>query len=385
MAPKRGLNALDIKRRNRGLALKIACTEEDCSRALIVRKTGLSKMTVTNIVGELISDGILEETDEMHNEMSGRNPVRLSVSKNATQIIGLYISRNGLAAVRSTLDCKFAHKVYHPFGEETAATLARAIKETLTGLLASSPVAVAGIGVAVIGPLDAEKGLLLNPTHFFGISNFDIKGLIEQEFGIKTHVLNDMDASALAEMLFGTGKDERNFAYVGITSGIGAGIISEGKLYQGGKGFSGELGHTSISFDGLPCECGRTGCLELYADMDALKQRFNGAGLEFARPENLQEYYNDAGAGEIFKDYKDKLSVGLANLANLFTPDIIILGHEAAYFPKELVTRIEQQTNTMIYCRKHHSVKLVQSVLRQDSALIGSVCCVLEKMFDGRF
>lgn len=242
MLTAKGMNSSDLRQRNRGLVLKLVAMQEKASRISITRETGLSKMTVTNIVSELLKEQYLIQTSSQKSSGAGRNPVLLDISPEAPVILGLYISRSYIEAALSNLKGSLLWRRSIPLKQESASTL----KDKLTGLanaaMHSAKGRLLGVGVSIIGPLEENKGVLLNPTNFYGIEDFPVKDILESACGTRVYVSNDTNAAALAELLLGSGKELDNFIYIGISNGIGAGIVSQGELYQNGSGYAGELG-----------------------------------------------------------------------------------------------------------------------------------------------
>lgn len=282
MKQRQGFNNTHLRNRNRGLVLQAVACGDALSRIEIARRIGLTKMTVSNIVAEWIAEGVLAEKEVAETAAVGRNPVILEVREDAPRAVGLYLSRGAASVIVSTLTLEVTWRKSLPLAGESTETLLEKIFQLIDGALAhlgaaSLPVRCMGIGVSAIGPLDAASGTILRPTDFFGIRQLPLAGLLGERYGLPVVVNNDMNASALAEKLYGTGRAFDNFLYLGVTNGIGGGILSGGRLYQDNSGFVGEIGHMSIDFNGPLCSCGRRGCLEAYATMPLLLDRLQAA------------------------------------------------------------------------------------------------------------
>ena len=386
MLTAKGMNSSDLRQRNRGLVLKLVAMQEKASRISITRETGLSKMTVTNIVSELLKEQYLIQTSSQKSSGAGRNPVLLDISPEAPVILGLYISRSYIEAALSNLKGSLLWRRSIPLKQESASTL----KDKLTGLanaaMHSAKGRLLGVGVSIIGPLEENKGVLLNPTNFYGIEDFPVKDILESACGTRVYVSNDTNAAALAELLLGSGKEMDNFIYIGISNGIGAGIVSQGELYQNGSGYAGELGHTTIKYDGMQCACGNRGCLELYANIDILREKLAqacGLSANEIYPQNFEELALREECYTIFSDMAIKLSYALINAVNLFNPQKILLGHEGGMLPQKCISQMEEYVNGHILAAKVNKIKIERSYFGGDAPLYGSVCCVLDKLFNG--
>lgn len=386
MLTAKGMNSSDLRQKNRGLVLKLAATQDEASRISITRETGLSKMTVTNIVSELINQGYLIQASCQKNGGAGRNPVLLDIAPQAPVVLGFYISRLYVEAALSNLKGRLFWRRRVPLENESAKSLEDKIIGLARMAMQYSKSRLLGIGVSAIGPLEQNEGVILNPTHFYGIEDFPVRALLERECGIRTYVSNDTNAAALAELLLGAGKELENFIYIGISSGIGAGIVSQGELYQNGSGYAGELGHTTIKYDGEQCACGNRGCLELYANIHTLIKSLAHAGTleaEDISPSRFEELSLMDKCDKVFSDTALKLSYALINAVNLFNPQKIFLGHEGCRLPEKYIAEMEEYVNRHIFAAKVNKIKIERSYFGEDSPLYGGICCVLDKLFDG--
>lgn len=397
-----GVNHQSVKIKNKSLVLKKICTEGQISRIELARQTGLSKMSVTNIVNELIQDGFVTEQDEyIGNNGSatvGRKPVCITPNPDIYVSLGIYISRDYAIAIATTLNCKIIirNKCLFSFDESENSFLNK-INGIVSGILESDELRgkkVLGIGISCIGPLDIRNGIILEPPNFYNLREIRICEFLEKKFGYKAYIDNDMNASALAEKLFGRGKVIDNFIYVGVTNGIGAGIIANGELYQGQMGFSGEIGHSTIHFDGPKCSCGNIGCLELYASIPVIvsqaRQSISVGVDSKLRSKSSIEWSDIVECALQGDDLSVKLidrlcmyvSIGLTSLSNIFDPEVIYIGHDIAVAEDLVKHRIEENLNERILGRKYRKIFVEISAFRDQSPLIGSSVIILDKLFN---
>lgn len=401
-----GSNHQSTKIQNRALVLKIICTGTNISRIDISRQTGLSKMSITNIVSELAKEGLVvdqaEQTDSEKNGSIGtigRKPVFLAPDTDNHIALGLYISRDYAIATLSNLKCEMIDEKRCPFAFEESGTyftdkIKALIHSTLDERIASGKKLI-GIGVASIGPLDINNGVILDPPNFHTLKSIPIRLILENEFGCNVYVDNDMNASALAEKLYGKATDISNFAYIGVTNGIGAGIITNNLLFEGDMGFSGEIGHATINYEGSKCACGNTGCLELYASIpEIVSQARNSialgmdsklAELEVIEWKDIVKY---AEAGDkLAINLVDRLclyiSIGLINLINILDPQTIYLGHDIALAGSLVTERLQSYLIDKTISSRYKSVPIEISAFGDKSPIIGSVAIVLDKLFSG--
>jgi glucokinase len=227
---------------------------------------------------------------------------------------------DGLAAVVSAIDLLFTHD-----------TKAR----TLIG----------GIGICAPGPLDPNTGVVINPPNVPCWRNFPLAAEVARVYGVPVKVENDANAAALAEAYWGAGRGFRNIFYAGIGTGIGTGIVCDNRIYNGRTGAAAEGGHMSIDYHGLPCGCGKPGCIEILAAGPAIARRaraklaceksVRSAMLDLAHgnidavtSEMVGHAYaaGDALAAQVLQETVDLLSLWLSNIVDLLEPDVIIIG-----------------------------------------------------------
>lgn len=385
-----GVNSVRQKHLNHGLVLKMIATGDSVSRIDISRRIGLTKMAVTNIVGELIAKGYAVEKETVSNAAVGRNPVVLDISPRAPKIIGVYISRLSLTAILADMKLRVLHRTAFSLCGESAGTLTdklyAAVDRAFAYLKEYCPGdTVPAIGVSAIGPLDSKRSVILNPRDFFGISNYAVGRLLGERYGLPVISNNDMNAAALAENLYGIGRQTQNFFYMGLTAGVGSGIVSQGELFQNRSSFVGEIGHMSFNVSGAPeCSCGMRGCLEQYVSIPVVTARLGEAsGIRDLTYDRIGELWGDTRCTEVFDEVADKLSVALTNVVNLLDPRCIVIGHEGVYLPDECLCRIESFINSHILAAGYSTVNVVRSGFGDLAPLAGSACCVLEELFGG--
>jgi len=200
---------------------------------------------------------------------------------------------------------------------------------------------IIGIGVGTPGPIDPFKGIVLEAPNLIGWFNVPLKTILTERTGVPVLVGNDANAAALGEWRFGCGRGCQDFLYVTISTGIGGGVIADGKLLLGRKGIAGEVGHMTIQTDGPLCGCGNFGCWEAMASGTALA-RFATAALEreqhsligaLAGSNPIEGRHIAAAAVQgdqlaqaLMQREGELIGVGLVNLLHLFSPERIALG-----------------------------------------------------------
>lgn len=395
---ERGSNHRSTKIYNRLMVLKMICTQPNISRIDIAKKTGLSKMSVTNIVNDLIKDGYASDNaNEIKNNSIGRNPISLEPNLEIYRAIGVYISRDFVIASVTNLKCEIlfessceftSYESKHSFIEKVKSQIEKCIQSEK-----ARDTRIMGIGVSCIGPIDIKNGIILDPPNFHHINEIRIKEILEKTFGYPVDVDNDMNASAIAEKLYGRGKDFQNFIYLGVTNGIGAGIIANNILFEGATGFSGEVGHMTINFEGPKCACGNTGCLELYASItqivnQAVESVSLGVCTSLTQKDKIgwRDIVNCAKNGDEFSlNLLDKLSfyisIGIISLINLYDPQIIFLGHDIALAGNLVTDKLAQYIKGKALNSQYKDIPVEISSFSERAPVIGSSAIVLNKLF----
>jgi len=203
--------------------------------------------------------------------------------------------------------------------KEIIKELEKNIKEISSGI---SQKEILGIGIAIAGVLNLKRDLILNPINLQVLKNCPLKKIIEKKFGVKTEVDNDVNCFTLAEAVLGAGKGKKIVFGITLGTGVGGGLVINKKIYRGGWGGAGEIGHMTINFKGPKCVCGNRGCLEEYCSEKFIKRK---TGLT---PQELRKKAakGNKKAIKVFQELGEFLGIGLANIANLLSPEVIIIG-----------------------------------------------------------
>ena len=198
---------------------------------------------------------------------------------------------------------------------------------------------ISGIGVCCPGLIDTTTGTVLFAGNL-ELKNYPLKKLLVDKFKLRVEVCNDANAAALGEAKFGVGKGYDNSIMITLGTGVGGGIVIDGKLFEGNKGAGTEVGHMVIEKGGLKCTCGRRGCFEVYCSARALTAKTKFEMEEDTGSDMWKTYTNDTADGKTAFEYMDgdktakrivdwyinHLACGITNLANIFRPNIVMLG-----------------------------------------------------------
>lgn len=295
------------------------------SQADIARTTGLAPATVSNIVRDLAAAGLVETTVG-----SGRRGTTVVISRAAGLVVGIDFGHRHvrvalgdlggqvLAVDREALDPDHAH------GDGLA--LAGALLDRLLDQGGETRASIVNVGLGLPTPLAAD-GTVMAAAILPGWVGINAEREAERVLGHPSHADNDANLGALAEHRRGAGRGHPNMVFIKVSSGVGAGLVLDGRLFRGAHGTAGEIGHLTLDEQGPFCRCGSRGCLEAYASVgmaqSALADQFPGAGID--------QLVTAARAGNVsvlrmFEDAGLHLGWGLAMLANLINPSTIIVG-----------------------------------------------------------
>ena len=250
---------------------------------------------------------------------------------------------------------------------------------------------IVGIGMGVPGMIDSAKGEVVYSNNL-GWEHFFISNEVEKQTGLPVKIANDANVAALGETKFGCGKDYNNTVMLTLGTGVGGGIIIDGKLFEGNRSAGAELGHSVIVAGGEQCTCGRKGCLEAYASATALIRDTKRAMLadkqskiwKIGSIENVTgktafDYKDiDESARKVVEDYIEKLGAGITNIANEFRPEAVILGGGVCAQGDNLIKPLQEFVNKEIFAgEKGPQVKILTATLGNSAGLLGAVALLM--------
>lgn len=391
-----GSNNQNVKLQNRLLVLKHIATQPGISRIDIARITDLSKMTASNIVNDLLSANLIEEFDASPTPNSfGRRPIMLTLASQSPCICGMLVKRKLCQVVLSDLGGNIIFHDSHPYSTlRSPEDLLDILKQLFYKCKQNTTRRIAAIGIACVGPLDSTRGYILKPPYFHGIENFPIVSRVQEITGLPTYLVNDATAGAFSEKMFGLGASIENFAYLHIMNGIGAGFVLNHALYDGDSGQSGEIGHTSINFNGPVCACGNRGCLDLYARTDAMQTRirelsafYPGSPLTNSVAPDWNEIVSagnrrDPLAIVVLEEFCSYIAYSLTNAINLLNLSTVIVGYSSEDDGNIIEELIGHKLNNLVMSAKYQPISVIHSSFRGDAPLIGSAALIADKIFN---
>lgn len=301
-------------------------TRGPTSRADVARALGVSPATVTQLTKDLIARGLVAELENAPSQ--GGRPARLlGLVRSAGGAIGAKVTADHVAVVDVDLDGTLRSSTVHPFSPDAPDAL-DALGHILGDAVAAHRGHLLGIGVGIPGAVDAQaSGVVEAPT--LGWSDARVGAVLRGALGVPVLVENDVNTLAVAEQLYGVGREHGTYLVVTIGRGIGCGIVIDGAIYRGAAGGAGEIGHIPVEVDGPPCGCGGNGCLEALIGEAALVAQGRAAGVLTAdgtwRDLVAAADAGDAAAHEIFAAAGRALGRGLAGVVHTVDPEVVVL------------------------------------------------------------
>jgi N-acetylglucosamine repressor len=393
---------------NRNLVLNVLRTGA-VSRAEVVRASGLSPATVSAIVAELIAADLVLEVGQGEST-GGRPPQVLRLNDTANFVVGIKLMAHAISVVITDLLAEVVHAEI--VGLPAAAADSRpavparpvpvqpvldAVSRAVRAAIRKSGVGqsgnVVGVGVGIGGLVDAEQSIC-RYSPVFGWTDTDVAGPLATSLGLPVLVENDVNALTIAEQWFGRGHGVSHFLVVTVGAGIGAGIVTHGKLYRGGAGGAGELGHMPLAGIDAVCSCGATGCLEAVASDGAILRAVLAAAPARGGPDPLDGVASPAIAdirraaengdeicATALREAGAMLGRGIAGLVNLLDPDLVIIGGEGIEAGPLRFDAMSESLRQHRFGGAVQEVQLVTDPVDDITWARGAACVVLNELF----
>lgn len=327
-----------LRSRNRLRVLETVQQRGAVSRVDIIRATGLSRTTVSSLVAELLAEGALSERAEPYvpSRGGGRPATLLALNPDRGGVLGVHLRHDGVRVVLANLSGDVLGErqreidVDHRPGDSLAY-----VAEAAPALAAEAGHGmdrVVGMGVAVSAPVHLDSHALRTPSMLRDWGDVDLAGRLREAVGVPVHVGNDANLGAMAEWTFGVGRGADDLIYLMLSDGVGAGLILNGRPYEGAAGSAGEIGHVTVVDGGYVCRCGNRGCLETAVGTRALV----GAVAHSRGPDTtLADVVRLAVAGDpgclrVVTDAGRTIGRALSGVCAVLDPKLVILGGRVA-------------------------------------------------------
>jgi glucokinase-like ROK family protein len=390
-------NHADMRNMNRSTVIEQIKKEKLLSRSDIAANTGLNRATVSSIVDDLIRDGIVIEAN-LQDSKGGRPGKNLKLNAQGGYVIGIDIEVGFISIIATDLTAQVLFKREIPLTPpqtfiEIMSQAEKLIDEALAHghALNIRPI---GIGVAIPGTVDSKEGrVALAPN--LGWKDIQLRLILAQRFGLPIYVENDANYGAFGEYYFGSGKACSSLIYISTGIGLGGGIILDGKLFEGADGYAGEIGHTVIDLNGQLCACGKHGCWETFVNEIAICQYIKDQ-VAASQSASMLAYCSGsldkltfgnivsaARQGEpVAVDTLEHLGyflgLGIANMVNIFNPEMVVIGGVYSTAYPLMKATIEQTVVENILKPLSKTVKVLPAECGTEAVLMGAVATVIE-------
>jgi predicted NBD/HSP70 family sugar kinase len=355
------------------------------SRAELSRRTGLSRSTVSTLVADLQRRGIVvAQPGQFAGEgQPGRPAALLQLDPSAGAAIGVDFDHDRLRVAVSDLSRIVLAEATVRFDVDHDATgaldLAADLVEQLLGEVDIGRDHVIGTGMALAGPIDHKRAALHKSTVLPGWMDVDAGAELERRVGTTVYVDNDANLGALAEVTLGAGRSARFATYIQVGSGVGAGMVVDGRPYRGARGTAGEIGHVVVDPQGPLCRCGNRGCLETVASTGALLELVNASRAgELTVQEMIAEALaGDAGCRRAITDAGRMVGGVLAGLVNLFGPEMVVIGGDLGEAGELLLEPLREAVKRDALPEAATGLEIVAGELGERANLLGALALVL--------
>lgn len=408
----------DMREANNTLVLRVIRQHGPLARVAIARRTGLSRTTVSSIVDGLLAEGVAREGETLRAAPSGgRRPTLVHFNESAGVILGIDFGRTHYTLLATDLHAHVLARASGPCDTDLGpdVLLPRLIAEIrrLVGENHLDWDRVVGVGLGIPGPVDTNLNMLVTPPRMAGWDRVDIIGVLTQALGAPVLLNNDANLGALAEGRYGAALGASNFIYVKVGTGIGCGLVIDGKIYRGSNGAAGELGHFTVDRNGPLCACGNRGCLEAVAGAPQIVRQALSAGY---RPHGQNGHsetttmtlmadmksprLEDASRAEIdvaeviesalegdpacvfaVTQAAEQIGIALAGLVNLFNPSVITMYGSVARAGDLLLNPIREAISERSLLAAAQAVRVRTSALGDSAVALGAATVVIDAIF----
>nr|WP_206441113.1 ROK family transcriptional regulator [Streptomyces boncukensis] len=355
------------------------------TQAEIARSTGLSAATVSNIVRELKESGTVEVTPT---SSGGRRARAVSLSADAGIVVGIDFGHSHLRVAVGNLAHKVLTEDAEPIDVDASSAQgfdrAEQLVQRLIARSAVSPSKVIGVGLGVPGPIDIGTGVLGSTAILPGWAGTNPRDEMARRLGVPVHVDNDANLGALGEQVWGAGQGAADLAYIKVASGVGAGLVINGRIYRGPGGTAGEIGHITLDESGPVCRCGNRGCLETFTAARyvlPLLHSSHGPGLTMARMVELAEE-GDPGCRRVIADIGRHIGSGVASLCNLLNPSRVVLGGPLAEAGDLALDPVRDSVTRYAIPSAARQLRVEPGELGSRAEVLGALALVLNEMGD---
>ncbi|MDQ0728985.1 putative NBD/HSP70 family sugar kinase [Microbacterium sp. W4I20] len=399
---RRGTNLPRMGDFNQSVTLEaIRRSGEGLSRIELVDATGLSAQTVTNITRRLLDDGLIREAGRTING-PGKPRVTLRLVSESRFSIGVHLDPAVMTFVLLDLSGTVVRRTTVRTPTKDPRRIVEAMGRTIDALIAAAGVdrsRIAGVGVAAPGPLDADKGTVIDPPKLLGWHRVPLRAALAEATGFAVTLEKDTTSAAVGELWTHLEPSDDSFVFIYLGTGIGAALARDGEAVHGSTRNLGEVGHIVVDPDGPACTCGSRGCVEVVCTPQAIVEQAERAGVfpddrEVSDAEAVEARFTrlcerategDEPAARVLREAAEHMAVLTAVLTNMLDVDRVVFGGPfwsrlADVYLKEIPGRLDRLSAT----RAVRAIPVVGTVVGDDVGAVGAACVVLDSVLSPR-
>lgn len=379
---------------NTRLVLRTIYEHGPISRADIARATHLTRTTVSDVVAELMGQGLVEEVG-VRPSSGGKPPILLNLVDNARYLIGLDLASDAFRGALVNLRGQIQHRISLPLLSRDGDRALELVREAIDQLVAQADRPLLGIGIGTPGLVDAVRGIVYQAVNL-DWRDLPLRALLEQQYHLPVYVANDCHAAALAEYYFGGRRPVESLAVVKVERGLGVGIVLSGRLLSGDSFGAGEIGHLRVVEGGEPCQCGHSGCLETVVSTRALLRQ--AMAIAQGRPDSLLHRWasapepisldvvleafqaGDEATRQMVFQMGRYLGFGVATLVSVLGIRHVVLAGSITRFGEPLLEAVRQEVRARALERIAREVRIDLSPIDSgDMVILGASALVLAR------
>ncbi|MFG1927392.1 ROK family transcriptional regulator [Cryptosporangium sp. NPDC048952] len=359
-----------LRRQNRATLLSALFLDGPLSRQDLTARHGLSQAAVSNVVADLMDDGLVVEAGAVESD-GGRPRILLRVAPEFASVVGVDVGETRVRVEKFDLGMTPLAKADYPLEDVDPASVVRHVLDGLSEVAAED---VLGVGIGVSGLVEQGPEAVVH-AQTLGWDAVPLERMLRDGTDLPLHLDNGAKTWAQAEHWFGAGRGARHAAFALVGSGVGAAIVADGQAYRGASSSAGEWGHTTLVYNGRPCRCGARGCLEAYIGAESLIARAAEAGIGVEGPDEETQVASvlaDPAAADVLAETAAYLGAGVANLINLFNPERVVIGGWAGIALGSLLPQVRAAAAAQAMRRPFTQASISLCELGTDAVALGA-------------
>ncbi|EXG81451.1 transcriptional regulator/sugar kinase [Cryptosporangium arvum DSM 44712] len=359
-----------LRRQNRATLLSALFLDGPLSRQDLTARYGLSQAAVSNVIADLMDDGLVVEAGALESD-GGRPRILLRVSPDYASVIGVDVGETRVRVELFDLAMTPLAKADYPLEDLDPRSVVRHVRHGIESVAGGN---VLGVGVGVSGLVEQGDQAVVH-AQTLGWDAVPLERMLREGTDLPLHLDNGAKTWAQAEHWFGAGRGARHAAFALVGSGVGAAIVADGQSYRGASSSAGEWGHTTLVYGGRACRCGARGCLEAYVGAESIIARALEAGVRVEGPDEETQVASvlaDPAAAGVLAETAAYLGAGVANLINLFNPERVVIGGWAGIALGPLLPQVREAAAAQAMRRPFAQASIELCALGTDAVALGA-------------